>query len=789
MAENTTCEDIKRSYDRGRLLALAEQMGLASRSGRMACPAKCSDDPRGCKVDDSSGGALWECKRCGKAGSVLDLVMLARGEDLHAALEFLGATPVPAPKPVAPVAPVDGRALWGRLASSDPAGEAYLKIRGLEAALPFVRFNVGSLPEDHSLPFEDRSKTPENFLNWAAGKSYRVALPLSDSAGIVRTFQLRAVGDPGLDTKGNKRANKLSLRGPSTTGTAFGDPAAAGLADVVAFAEGIADSLALLAAGQVVVGGSGTDQIAGLDGFVGNPRGRVCLLCPQNDTDPKVRLKSQDAFAELAKRLRDAGAIVRTLPTPKGLKDPADWLKRDGLEAFREAIARVVSGPKLVPKPKPEPASKPSKPEPETDGDLALVTDPEDEPRPLSRSYGSLCQILRTPALAKHLFGAAKLEYNEMLRVPTIGRRPVVDHDYGKIRERCEAKFQTRKKVGLKFSTADIEQAVDQVAREHTFSPVAEYLNGLVWDGKLRINAACGEWLMADMTRLNIAIVRCWFIAAVARALKPGCKVDNVLILVGPQGYGKSEVFRALAGSEYFSDSPIDISNKDAFGLLQRVWILEWAELESLKRARDSEMVKAFISSRVDTFRPSYGRVEQTFPRRAVIVGSSNEREILSDATGNRRHWIITIRERINVQYVREIRDQLWAEAVALFRRNTEWTGAAENEVVNPVEPWWLDDEMDADLAEVHLSHRQRDAWEDAILRFARSRKGPFKTSEVLEEAIQKPPGQWTKADEMRVGSILRGCGYNRERVTSLVDPDDRPWCWVAPEKPTDLPF
>lgn len=776
-------ETLKRSYDKPRLLALAESLGLSSRSGRLQCPARCHDDPRGCKVDDSAAGALFECKRCGAAGSVLDLVMAARDLELREALELLGATPLPAPKPAPPRQAVDGAKLWDQLSERDHAGEAYLRGRGLEAAIPFVRFNTGALLEP---PEPAKRDSAENFLNWAAGRSYRVALALQTPAGRVMSFQIRATASPGNDATGAPRATKLSLKGVSTTGLAFGDPAAAATAGAVFFTEGIADTLALLAAGQVVVGASGSDQIASLEAFVGDPKARICVLCPQNDTDPKVRLRSQDAFVELAKALRARGGIVRTLATPAELKDPAAWLERDGLEALRVALARVTSGPRSVPSAVESPQQISVPTATVIDGQLAKIIDlPDPDARPLTRSYGSLCQILRTPALSRHLFGPEILEFNEMLQLATVGRVPITDGDFGKIRERCEAKFSTSKKASLKFSTADIAQAVDQVARERTFHPVAEYLEALKWDGTPRLNAACGDWLMADMTRLNISIVRSWFISAVARALKPGCKVDNVLILVGPQGYGKSEVFRALAGPEVFSDSPIDLSSKDAFGLLQRVWILEWSELESLKRARDAESVKSFLSSRSDTYRAPYGRVTQTCPRRCVIVGTSNEREVLGDATGNRRYWIITVRDHINVDYVRDLRDQLWAEAVAAFRLNTEWDGST---VLNPVEPWWLDDTLEPDLLEIHRSHEQHDAWEDAVVAFARAHSGPLRTSEVLEQAIQKPPGQWTKADEQRIGLVLRRAGYDRQRVTSLVT-GDRFWAWVSSSPAPSTPF
>ena len=97
-----TTENLKRAYDCGRLLALAEQLGLATCSGRMQCPSCRHDDKRSCKVDDTPAGALWNCKRCDSSGSVLDLVMKAKGIDLHSALDFLGATPVPVPACIFP---------------------------------------------------------------------------------------------------------------------------------------------------------------------------------------------------------------------------------------------------------------------------------------------------------------------------------------------------------------------------------------------------------------------------------------------------------------------------------------------------------------------------------------------------------------------------------------------------------------------------------------------------------------------------------------------------------------
>src|SRR3990167_10957807 len=108
----------------------------------------------------------------------------------------------------------------------------------------------------------------------------------------------------------------------------------------------------------------------------------------------------------------------------------------------------------------------------------------------------------------------------------------------------------------------------------------------------LRIKGLIGTAICAQNNNLNRSLVRRLLIAMVARAMKPGCKLDTVLVLVGLQGIGKSTLFRILASPAFFVDSPIDIDKKDALEQLRHAWLIEWAELESLFRARDSTAVK-----------------------------------------------------------------------------------------------------------------------------------------------------------------------------------------------------
>jgi hypothetical protein len=113
-----------------------------------------------------------------------------------------------------------------------------------------------------------------------------------------------------------------------------------------------------------------------------------------------------------------------------------------------------------------------------------------------------------------------------------------------------------------------------------------------------------------------------WFLSAAARPLRPGCKVDTALVLVGPQGARKSSVFSALAG-EWFSDTHVDLASKDAFLQLAGTWIMEWGEIERVTSRKGADEIKAFLSSKTDKYRPPYGRSVVEIPRSMIQVPAS----------------------------------------------------------------------------------------------------------------------------------------------------------------------
>lgn len=290
------------------------------------------------------------------------------------------------------------------------------------------------------------------------------------------------------------------------------------------------------------------------------------------------------------------------------------------------------------------------------------------------------------------------------------------------------------------------------VARRNTYDPIANYLNGLQWDGKARVDGFLSSFLGATDNAHTRTISNRWLISAVARALEPGCKVDTVLILEAGQGAGKSKALHALA-TPFFSDTKINVYDKDSRMLANMVWIVELAELTSMKKA-ESESLKAFFSEREGYFRPPYGKVLERFPRRAVFVGSTNQDEYLLDTTGNRRYWPVRVGDEISTENIMADRDQIWAEAVTYFRDG---------------KPWWLD-RTEALVAEKEADERLTGAEfcsviEDWILaKDPASRLSQYRMVDVLQGAFAVMPDQFNERTVQDVGRALKKLKFNRKR-------------------------
>ncbi len=383
-----------------------------------------------------------------------------------------------------------------------------------------------------------------------------------------------------------------------------------------------------------------------------------------------------------------------------------------------------------------------------------------------------------------------RMAYNERSLRETIQQKiPIID-DFveGMQLEDQHARLSSlwlhNSQFNMTAPSAVVHEALATVARRHPYDPVRDYFDNLPdWDGVERIDHWLPDCAGSVADEYTHAVGPAFLISAIARTYDPGCKVDTMLILCGPQGSLKSTLLSVLAG-EFFSDQLGDVGNKDSLMQICGPLIIEMKELESTNR-REVTTIKAFLDTRVDMFRPPYGRTMLNFPRRCVFAGTTNEETFLRDDTGGRRFWPVDATG-INVQLARENRDQYWAEALHRYKQG---------------EIWWLQGIAEQKAKLEQERRRQVDPWEMTINNYLRKtavdydrrHEEDYNTltgerifvtiEEVMKSGLELPVHQRKRGEAMRVGNILRNAGWERrqQRVNN-----QRVWVYFPPKEKTE---
>lgn len=261
------------------------------------------------------------------------------------------------------------------------------------------------------------------------------------------------------------------------------------------------------------------------------------------------------------------------------------------------------------------------------------------------------------------------------------------------------------RKYGLD-SANKVSDAVSIVMMERSRHPVREYLLGLVWDGTQRADTVFVDYLGADDTEYVRTVTRKALIGAVARVMRPGCKHDHMLVLVGPQGSRKSSTLMKL-GKEWFSDSLYTVSGKEAYEQLQGHWLIEMAEMAAISgRKAELESIKQFISKQTDSYRAAYARRTQERPRQCAFFGTTNDDEFLKDPTGGRRFWPVTVTDKgreVGDYLTPEVVDQIWAEIVVRYSAG---------------EQWYLDDKTETEARKIQAEHTELNGKQGLVEKF-----------------------------------------------------------------------
>ncbi|MFH0025052.1 VapE domain-containing protein [Pseudomonas fluorescens] len=295
----------------------------------------------------------------------------------------------------------------------------------------------------------------------------------------------------------------------------------------------------------------------------------------------------------------------------------------------------------------------------------------------------------------------------------------------------------------VKFGDETIEKAAISVAQHDQRDELADWLRGLSWDGTPRLNSWLVHAVGASQDLYHDAVGANFLRSLVARGLMPGSKVDTMPVFEGPQGSNKSTMLSVLGG-DYYAELTESLETKDFFVVIQGKWLVEIGELNAMRKA-DVTRIKQILSSSQDRCRLPYAKRAIDLPRRVVFAGTTNEHEYLRDSTGARRFWPISI-ERIDLAWLRQNREQLFAEAV-----NQVLEGAT----------WW---EVPTEEAKAQTEdRRETDVWEARIEeKFGHQSK--VTTSEVLE-GLGFEFSRMTQADQMRAAKALKAIGFVRKKM------------------------
>lgn len=310
---------------------------------------------------------------------------------------------------------------------------------------------------------------------------------------------------------------------------------------------------------------------------------------------------------------------------------------------------------------------------------------------------------------------------------------------------------------GLTLDMAKIKKILDAVILKKRRNPAKEYFNGLVWDGVPRLH----KWLTyyagcenEDETYLATVGTK-WLVAAVTRVFNAGAKFDHVLIFEGAQGAGKSSLLKELStirGRSYFDDTikVSDLGEDKTVPKLQGVLIIELAEMAGLRKS-DVDKLKQQITISEDRLVRKYANEATRYPRQFVMAGSINPVQgYLDDPTGNRRFLPVKVGRKIDVEAIKKDKEQLWAEAVALYRKNYSL---------------WLDDDMMNRLRQVQVSREIISPWLPDLEALARNKE--FVATQHIWETLGIEKGRRTQKDSATIGKIMVSLGFKpvRKRI------------------------
>ncbi len=261
-------------------------------------------------------------------------------------------------------------------------------------------------------------------------------------------------------------------------------------------------------------------------------------------------------------------------------------------------------------------------------------------------------------------------------------------------------------RLGLEFDSKEkCYTAIHSAAEENPCDQIKDFLDQCAedWDGSPRVESLFPYYFNCfEQNEYGRFVSLAFMLGAVARgySAEKGSKVDTLPVLKGPQGSAKSSAIALLFGEDHFRDGlpSLKLGDKEAAAIAHGAWVVELPELSAFRR-QGADETKAFFSALSDTWRAPYARCDITRYRRFVFIGTTNDDQYLTDKTGNRRYFPLTVIGDVRVGAIFEDRKQLWGEAVHLYRKHLcameNWRKDKGKEEGKPKldisERWWIE--------------------------------------------------------------------------------------------------
>lgn len=302
--------------------------------------------------------------------------------------------------------------------------------------------------------------------------------------------------------------------------------------------------------------------------------------------------------------------------------------------------------------------------------------------------------------------------------------------------------------TGLKIQ--NIRLSLRTIASKKCVNPVREMINEIKWDGEKRLETFLHRVTGCDDNTYSQTVSKNFLIGMIARIYSPGCQMDNMLILEGPQGFRKSTFAKEIFDPRYYGEIGSDVDKKDFQISLRGKVAVENAELSRFHRA-ETTMLKSKITATHDDYRPPYGVKNKSFPRTCVFIGTTNEDEYLRDETGNRRYWPVRVKKIIDIELLRAEREQIWAEALHRFKSGEKWhvdyNFGVEEQAARDITDIWQE------IIERWVVERMRPS-------YTTPSPSPWFTYADVMNALGIDTAKMDGRNKGRVGSILRKMGY-----------------------------